>query len=166
MEPEKQETAIDFTTPRKCFYRRFTSHPGPCPACGKPLHQASRVYLVATLQDDRIADTFTMSGDMGWFCASCPTVVINANEIGDMLRSSLPSWDVGGEFAVMGLVDLDAVPPEQSHLPLGDIDPFPLVPFEDAPGRKKPSPSPRPVKKKRPKRPKPAGRRRRKKKRR
>jgi hypothetical protein len=166
MEPEQQDTSIDFTLPRKCFYLTFAEQPGPCPSCGKSLHQSLRFYLVATRQGNRITDTLAMSGDMGWFCASCPTVVINVNQVSERLQFPLRSWDVGGEFTVMGLVDLDAISPEQAHLPLGEIDPLPLVPFEAVPDSKKPSPPRRPAKKKRPKRTKPTAKRRRKKKRR
>ena len=38
--------------------------------------------------------------------------------------------DVGPEFAVLGIVNLDAIPPGKQHLPLGgDDNPIPLVEF-------------------------------------
>jgi hypothetical protein len=155
MESEQQDTAIDFTLPRKCFYRTFAEHPGPCPACGASLHRVHKLYLVATGQGKRDADSFAVSSDMGWFCIDCPTVVINESQASELLATPLSGWDVGTEFTVVGLVDLDAVPPDQKHLSLDQIDPLPLVPFEDAPGRKKQPPSHHSTKTKRPKRAKP-----------
>lgn len=43
------------------------------------------------------------------FCANCPAVVINSAEVNKMLGHRLPHWDVGSEFAVLGIVNLDAV---------------------------------------------------------
>lgn len=83
-----------------------------------------------------MTDTFMISGDFGWYCEDCPTVVINPEKVGEMLRFSKPGWDTGEEFAVLGLVDLSAVPEKKSHLPLGDEDnPIPLVEFIAASGK-------------------------------
>jgi hypothetical protein len=83
-----------------------------------------------------MADTFMISGDFGWCCENCPTVVINPAKVEEMLSFSKPGWDTGEAFAVLGLVDLSAVPEDKSHLPLGDEDnPIPLVEFTDASGR-------------------------------
>ncbi len=74
---------------------------------------------------------------MGWYCARCPTVVINTEELDIGFAYPMRDWDVGNEFAVLGILDLDAIPREQAHLPLGEIDPLPLVPFDVTPGRKR-----------------------------
>ncbi len=120
---------IDITIPRECIYQQFEDQPGPCPGCGNPLQSSAQTYLVATRRGERITDSFFISGDMGWFCTNCPTVVINPDRVSDMMGTSLPHWDVGSEFAMMGIMNLDAVPPEQRHLPLSEIEPLPLVPF-------------------------------------
>jgi hypothetical protein len=84
---------------------------------------------------------FVVGNDMGWFCTHCPTVVINPEQLSDMLQHGLPNWDIGNEFTALGIIDLDAVPEEKQHLPLGDDDnPIPLVEFtnissEIVPGR-------------------------------
>ncbi len=47
-----------------------------------------------------------------------------------MLSHSLPHWNVGNEFAVLGIVNMDAVPENERDVPLGDDDnPIPLVEF-------------------------------------
>jgi len=46
------------------------------------------------------------------------------------LQGAAFRWDVGEEYAILGLVDLDAIPEEKEYLPLGsDENPIPLVEF-------------------------------------
>lgn len=86
--------------------------------------------MISTRRGCQLTDSFLMGGDFGWFCPHCPTVVIDPAAVGAQLARSLPRWDVGSEFAVLGLVNLDAVPPSKQHLPLGgDDNPVPLVEF-------------------------------------
>ena len=156
---------IDITTPRERIYQQFENQPGPCPRCGSPLQVSAQTYLVATRRGERITDSFFLSGDIGWFCAKCPTVVINPDRVSDMMGTSLPHWDVGSEFAVAGIMNLDAIPPEQRHLPLSEVEPLPLVPFRQilgessAPPRRKARPRPASA------RQKPSGKRKRRRKR-
>ena len=43
----------------------------------------------------------------------------------------MPHWDVGNEFCVEGIVDLDAVPEHKRHLPIGDENnPLTLIEFQ------------------------------------
>jgi len=129
-EPVEEESGIDVTVPRECICRPFREHPGACPRCGGSLQQSYQSYLVITKRGREITDSFVMGGDMGWFCTQCPTVVINLDKLEEMFQYSLPHWDVGNEFTIAGIVDLDAVPEEKSELPLGDEDnPIPLVRF-------------------------------------
>jgi hypothetical protein len=123
-------------TSRVSIYQEFESEPGPCPRCGGTLLQQHQLYVVATRRGKELTDTFMLSGDFGWYCEACPTVVINPAKVGRMLSFSKPGWDTGEEFTVLGLVDLSAVPRARSHLPLGDDDnPIPLVEFTGLPGR-------------------------------
>jgi len=139
--PAAEETPIDITVPRECIYQQFKGHPGPCPRCGGPLQQSNQAYLIVTKRGEEITDSFIIGSDFGWFCTRCPTVIINTDQVSEMLQYSLPHWDVGTEFAVAGIIDLNAIPEEKRDLPLGDDDnPIPLVEFthisqEAAPGR-------------------------------
>ena len=50
-------------------------------------------------------------------------------------------WDVGNEFFVEGIVDLEAIPEDKRHLPIGGADnPMPLIKFKGpgAPPPRKP----------------------------
>jgi len=121
---------IDIAIPRECIYQQFEGHPGPCPRCGGRLQSHPATYLVATRRGKKSTDSFLVGGDPGWFCARCPTVVINPEEMSGYLLHRLPHWDVSTEFVVLGIVDLDAIPEEKRDLPLGDDDnPIPLVEF-------------------------------------
>ncbi|MBI4769278.1 MAG: hypothetical protein HY784_02415 [Chloroflexi bacterium] len=71
-----------------------------------------------------------MGSDFGWFCDNCPAIVINMAKVSKMLEHRLSHWEVGNEFAVLGIVNLDAIPEDKRDLPLGDDDnPIPLVEF-------------------------------------
>jgi hypothetical protein len=121
---------IDITLPRECIYKSFEGHPGPCPRCSGPLQQSHQIYMIATRRGRQITDSFIASNDAGWFCTQCPTVVINPEEVSAALQYGLAKWDIGSEFVVLGIVDLDAIPEEKRHLPLGDDEnPYPLVEF-------------------------------------
>lgn len=157
--------AIDFSLPRRCVTRRFPGHPGPCPHCGGTLHQRHQTYLVGTRRGEKITDPIIAGNDGGWFCADCPTVVINAEEIDAAFAYPLPDWDLGDQFVVLGILDLDAIPPEQAHLPLGELESLPVIPF-DLPAGEEKRPRPASRSKVRPKRAKAKGKSKRKKRRR
>jgi hypothetical protein len=92
--------------------------------------------MVGTKRGHQLADSLLMSGDFGWFCPDCPIVVINSTDVSARLAHTLPKWDVGTEFAVLGIVDLDAIPAKKRHLPLGaDNNPIPLVQFTRVTGQ-------------------------------
>jgi hypothetical protein len=127
--PEPDTSPIDVTIERECFYQAFEGHPGPCPRCGQPLQQSYQSCVIGTRRGSRITDSFLMGSDFGWFCPRCPTVVIDPTKVKRQLEHPLPQWDTGTDFAVLGLANLDAVPPERDDVPLGNEDnSIPLVP--------------------------------------
>jgi hypothetical protein len=94
------------------------------------LQQSYQHYLIATRRGNKVTDTFMTGNKMGWFCTRCPVVVINPTEVSEFLPYRLSKWDVGNEFAVLGIIDLNAVPQDKRELPLGgDDNPIPLVQF-------------------------------------
>ncbi len=159
---EGQETPppvppVDFSQPRECIFKRFEGDPGPCPRCGGPLHPHHAAYWVETRQGDRLTDSFVIGGKMGWFCARCPTVVIDPNEIVRMLRYQMPSWEVGNEFRVEGIVVWHEAPEgtaEDEEEALPEVVPFSRITVEGDLGSLRPS--------KEKKRPKQAGKARKK----
>ena len=128
----KGQIVIDPKVPREALYQSFAGQPGPCPKCGSELHMMAQTYMVATREGDRLADSFIIGGDFGWFCKSCPVVVINMVKVGEMLSFRKRGWDIGAEFLVLGIVNLDAVPASKRHLPIGAPgNPVPLVKFRN-----------------------------------
>ncbi len=130
---------INIKISRQAEYRSFKDKPGKCPGCGSSdLVNEYQSYVVATRRGKKIADSFVMGGDFGWFCESCPTVVINRDAVGEMLGFGKRGWNIGSEYIVLGIVDLDAIPAKKRHLPLGDPNnPLPLIEFTDVSRRKK-----------------------------
>jgi hypothetical protein len=87
-------------------------------------------YVIATRRGRAITDSFIIGNNAGWFCPHCPTVVIDKAEIERLLVLGQPQGDAGQEFAVLGLVNLAAIPLDKQHVPMGDDDnPIPLVEF-------------------------------------
>jgi len=123
---------IDIMRPRECIYKSFKGDPGPCPRCGSTLRQSYQTYLIATRRGKHLADSFITGTDFGWLCPSCPTIVINPEDVSETLGVGALRWDVGTEFVVLGIVDLNAVPPDKRSRPLGEDDnPVPLVEFSN-----------------------------------
>jgi hypothetical protein len=123
-----------YKTPRQAIYQIFKGSPGPCPKCGGALKKSYQSYMVLTHTGERMADSFMMGGDFGWFCQTCPVVVLDKKGLEKMLGFSRPGWKIGAQFSVAGIIDLDAVPEDKRHLPLGTPgNPLPLIKLR-APG--------------------------------
>jgi len=128
---------MDRKIERQAIYKTFTGNPGPCPRCGGVLEQANLPYMVVTRTGKRLDDSFLISGDFGWYCQSCPAVVLNQAQLYKMMSFSKPGWKVGQEFSVMGVMNLDAIPENKRHLPLGSPGmPNVLVKFRNLEGKK------------------------------
>jgi hypothetical protein len=123
---------VNIKTPRQVIYSSFEGNPGACPYCDGKLVNEYQTFAIATRQGKRIADSFIVGGDIGWFCAACPTVVISRDALGKMLSFQKSGWNIGSEYVVLGVVDLDAIPASNRHLPIGDPqNPLPLIEFSD-----------------------------------
>jgi hypothetical protein len=130
---------LDIKQPRECIYKSFKDDPGPCPRCGSTLRKEYQSYLIATRRGRQSTDSFITGTDFGWLCPACPTLVINPEDVSERLGVGASRWDVGTEFVVLGIVDLDAVPPDKRSRPLGEDDnPVPLVRFSNLGGRPSP----------------------------
>ena len=135
---------IDIKVPRHAIYSSFTSETDTCSRCGGKLSNERQTYAIATLQDEKITDSFIIGDDFGWFCEACPTLIIDKEKLGEMLSFQKSGWNIGSEHIVLGIVDLDAIPASKEHLPLGDPDnPLPLIKFINSPQSSEDSPPPR-----------------------
>ena len=122
---------------REAVHKDFATTPGPCPKCGGVLEQTNLPYMVATRTGGHLDDSFLISGDFGWYCQSCPVVVLNQSELHQMMNFSKPGWTVGSEFLVLGVMDLDAIPENKRHLPIDSPEmPNVLVKFRNLDDKK------------------------------
>lgn len=72
------KSTVDLTLSRRVFYRTIkTPLRSPCPRCGTTLSPEAGLYFVATRKDGRQRDDFMISGGFGFYCSTCPTVVID-----------------------------------------------------------------------------------------
>jgi len=111
------------------FWSKRVRDMNKCPECGSRLERENHVYVLAIRRHKKY-ETFVIGNDGGHFCARCPIVVLDFDVFSRMAAlAEEPAR--GGEFAVLGIVDLDAVPKEKARLPLGtDDNPIPLIEFQ------------------------------------
>ncbi len=101
-----------------------------CPNCHGDLESEHHAYMIA-IREGREERYLTVGCNAGSFCQSCPTVVLDQAVIEDLI--SIDAKGTSLEYAVMGMVDLDAVPEEKKDIPFGgDDNPIPLIKFERA----------------------------------
>lgn len=130
---------IDKTIERKVFSHQADDPPDNCPQCSQRLVQDSGPYQVVTRSGRRVTDEYAATGDFGYLCPGCATAVIHTPTLARMLQgvAAKPGWETGEEFMVVGLVNLDAIAPDQADVPLDNLDPYPFVPFHPARPAKK-----------------------------
>lgn len=125
---------VDKNIERTVFFHQGAAPLDNCPQCGQYLVQEYGPYQVATRSGRQLTDEFVISGKFGYLCSQCATAVIHVPEMAKMLYGipMKPGWKAGPEFTVLGLINLDVIPPDQAHIPIDDLDPYPLVPFHAA----------------------------------
>jgi len=129
------------SVPRKMYWSDAVAGCSVCPDCGTPLESEHHTYLMATRRAGNF-DAHLVGNTAGHFCSNCPVVVLGRGEFERFAFSA--AGDVSGvDYAVMGIVDLDSVPPDKQNIPFDDdTNPVPLVEFSNL-GRRKPSASSR-----------------------
>lgn len=105
-----------------------------CPLCHSTLENEYHHYIMA-IRNGNETTTLAIGNDSGAFCPECPVVVLDRKgferAIGGIAEES-PDWGISGavSYVVIGIVDMDAVPEDKRHLPMGgDDNPIPLVEF-------------------------------------
>jgi hypothetical protein len=99
-----------------------------------------KTYLRHNDSRGGVYDAYLTGNPAGHFCAHCPVVVLDREEFNRVVTLAVKEAD-GVRYVVIGIVDMDAVPPEKAHLPFDDdTNPVPLVEFTNF-GEKKTPPS-------------------------
>lgn len=131
------------SVPRKMFWSKDVGGTSVCPECGARLTQEYHTYMMAVRHHGDV-QPFAVGNEGGHFCPACPTVVLDHDAFGRL--ASLAVRSQRADFVVLGLIDLDAVPPDKANVPLGEDDnPIPLVKFTNL-SRPQPEPRARPDK--------------------
>jgi len=119
---------FDASIPRKMFWSTDVGGTDFCPQCNSRLKNESHSYLLL-VREPGVFHPFIVGNDNGYFCKNCPIVVLDHEAFAKSAFAGNPD-SKSFEFAVPGIVDLDAIPPEKAYVPLGEDDnPIPLVRF-------------------------------------
>ena len=123
---------FDASVPREMFWLTDVARTNTCPRCGSALENDSQTYM-CVVRSGGEEEPFIAGNDLGYFCPRCPVVVLDHGAFAE--HAALVASGGHILFAVLGLVDLDAVPEDKRHLMLGaDDNPIPLVRFSNVPG--------------------------------
>lgn len=104
-----------------------------CPLCHSTLVIEYHSYVMATWSGEE-ATPYITGNDNGSYCPECPVVVLDRKGFERTIEemAGRPDWEISGavRFAVLGIVDMDAIPEDKQNLPLGgDDNPIPIVEF-------------------------------------
>ena len=129
--------------PRRMYWSTEVGGTSTCPECRGRLDQEMHSYVLGVQQDGKTSVS-VVGNDGGHFCRNCPVVVLDQHEFSEFSRLAVRNVN-GGQFAVLGLVDLDAVPEEKRNRRFAEPDnPIPLVKFTNlSDSRNSPAASPR-----------------------
>src|SRR5262245_10479634 len=125
---------FDASVPRRMFWSDKLVNKKKCPLCHSRLENEYHHYIMA-IQSGKEITTLATGNDSGAFCSECPVVVLDRKGfelVTERIVKESPDWEISGgvSFVVIGIVNMDAVPEDKRHLPLGgDDNPIPLVEF-------------------------------------
>ncbi len=100
---------LDFTRSRAAYEAAGVNAGFPCPNCRTPVVEGNPVYL-AGLADSKgqVIDQFYLNADIGLFCPSCPTALIDSKRAETFLKFNTPAIDEklekGCKTVVFGVV--------------------------------------------------------------
>ncbi len=121
----KKISKINLAEPRRAYYNNAHN---TCQECGSLLEEEGCAILLGVKSDSDQADFITNSGGSR-FCLTCPVVTFDKGNVEEAAKTAL-SGDRNIKYRIMGIVYLDAIPDEKSHLEIGsDENPMPLVRF-------------------------------------
>jgi hypothetical protein len=123
---QRKEKKFDASIPRRSYWSDDIGFPDKCPKCNTSLETEYHTYLFLTQERGEMVP-FITGNHGGNFCSRCPVVVLNTDAFA---KTALAGGSSKIAFTVAGIVDLDAIPEEKQHIPLGEDDnPIPLVEF-------------------------------------
>jgi len=132
--------------PRQLYHHESKGTPGLCPRCSGKLETSSDPLIVALVQpgSTEVLPFVTTMNGLAWYCRACPTVTVVTSKIVDIARSALPEENQVAS-AVIGVVDLAAIPEDKRHLPISQIEDPPIARFTMPPRKQAAAGPDRPV---------------------
>jgi hypothetical protein len=119
---------FDASIPKKMYWADEIPNSRLCPNCNAKLEKEYQSYFVEIRKESNYK-SFMTGNDEGYFCPNCPIVVLDRDAFGE-LSSFSTEFSTPFEFAVLGIVDPNAIPEEKKNMPIGtDDNPIPLVSF-------------------------------------
>lgn len=126
--------------PRKMYWSDEVGGCASCPDCSGTLESEQHIYVMATRRGGSF-NAHIVGNTAGHFCGNCSVVVLDRDEFERFVTLAVRESN-GVDYAVMGIVDLDAVPGDKRSLPFDDdTNPVPLVEFTNLGKRKDPGTS-------------------------
>lgn len=128
---KSKQYRFDPSIPRAMYWSHEIPSPDKCPECNGSLESEYHLYLlfIKDKQSGEI-EPFLTGNDGGSFCSQCPVIVLNTKTFEEAARTGTDSSN--DAFTVVGILDLNAIPEDKKHLPLGaEGNPLPLVQFKD-----------------------------------
>ena len=120
---------FDPAIPRRMYWSKDVGGVDLCPKCRGSLESESHSYLCAVRQGND-TQTFMVGNEAGYFCERCCVIVLEFDAFAENADVMAPFRSGPAEFVVMGMVDLNAIPPEKADVPLGEDDnPIPFKAF-------------------------------------
>ena len=125
---------FDASVPRRMFWSDKLVNKKKCPLCHSVLEDEHHTYAMAVRSGGETTPLIT-GNDAGSFCPECPVVVLDRKgfeRVVEGIAEERPDWGISGavRFVVLGIVNMEAVPEDKRHLPLGgDDNPIPIVEF-------------------------------------
>jgi hypothetical protein len=116
------------STPKKMYWSDDVRGTKQCPDCQTALVPKRHVYLMV-LRHGESMDSQIVGSAGGHFCTACAVVVLDRTRFDDYAATSRAAR-AAGDYVVLCLVDLSAVPEDKRRLPFDEVDnPLPLVMF-------------------------------------
>lgn len=118
---------IDLSKLRRRYYSDECSLTS-CPECGSDLVDENCTIIISAKSSTDQGEIMTsLSGSH--FCKICPVVVFDTDKVNQAAILGIRGSQ-NLKYIIAGIVNLDSIPPEKSHLELGtDENPVPLVRF-------------------------------------
>jgi len=123
----KEKKKFTASIPRRRYLDGDIGSAQRCPECQGALEKEFHTYLMV-IKKGREMTPFLFGNDGGHFCFKCPVVVLEHDVFVDGIMAA--GETKAKQFTVAGIVNLEAIPDDKKHLPIGaDDNPIPLVEF-------------------------------------